>query len=399
MTVRDMTVPHRRVPHRRTSRPGLLVAFVLAGTAAGHAQSLDSRPLDSRPLDSRPLDSRPPEVRSPEMRSLDWQPVSARDRTALAHAITVGAEEQLPLFACRASVGSGIHPGRFRSDFNGCHIGYGNQELSVMPFEVLTSPWQDDADGGIPPNSLVAGQRVLVGPAPVASAPIGPAPIGPAPIGSAPIGSAPAGLLQAGLSQSGPLQSGLPRRFDLLALFPCRAVFQGSVQVGEVAANDRGCSFGFGGRQVIEPKYQVLWRAPWMTWSAGIAHQVAGGAVVAGIEGGEPFYVCRAADRFGLHPGKIKQSAPGCSIASDGHELVATRFALLVPRWLPGNAGTIPLAALPAGQDRHEPLFLCRTQVRSTLQIGRIADHLASCRVGMGGGEAVSQAYDVLSEE
>ena len=284
--------------------------------------------------------------------SLDWQQVSQQDKSALTFAIPIGTEEKLPLYACRAEAGEGVHPGRFRNDFSGCHIGFGGKEISVMPFEVLASAWQDGKEGGIPFNSFVGGQRV---------------------------------------------KSAQPG-FNLIPLFPCRASYQGTLQLGEVAADDKGCSFGFGGRQVTEQKYQVLWAAPWLSWNTGIVHQIPSDAVSAGSEGSETFYICRAHDQIGLHPGKIKQGAPGCSMASDGKEVITAQFSILTLHWLPGHAGTIPIAAIPTGNERRALLFLCRAQVRDTVQIGKIDEELASCHVGMIGAEMTSQSYDVLSE-
>ena len=285
--------------------------------------------------------------------SLDWQPIVGEDKTALTYALRIGEEDHLALYACRAKIGAGVHPGRFREDFTGCHIGFGGQEVSVAPFDVLTSAWQDGANGGVPPHSLAAGQRAVVG---------------------------------------------STARFNLTTLYPCRAIYQNSVQVGEIASGDRSCHFGFGGREVSELTYQVLWDAPWMTWIAGIVHQIPPDAIVAGIEGGESFYVCRAGDRTGVHPGKVKQSSPGCSFPSEGNEVVATQFSLLVPRWVAGNAGTIPVTALPVGNERQDLIYLCRTQMKNTVQIGKITEQFAACHVGMQGGENASQAYDILSE-
>ncbi len=284
--------------------------------------------------------------------SLDWQVVTEKDRSALVYAIEVGEEEQLPLYACRAKAGRGVQTGRFRNDFTGCHVGYAGQELSVIPFEVLAPAWQDAADGIVPAGSFLGGERVV---------------------------GSPTGM------------------FGLAPSFPCRAAYQGNTQVGTVVAGDRGCSFGFGGRQVTETHYQVLWHAPWLQWAPGIVHQLPRTAVPAGTEAGEVFYICRASDSTGLHAGKIKQSSPGCSIASDGKELVTPLFSVLTPRWLEGNSGMIPRAALPVGIEREDPLYLCRSQIRGTIQIGKISEQLASCRVGMTGGEVPSMAYEVLS--
>lgn len=284
--------------------------------------------------------------------SLDWQLVTETDKSALNYAVQAGHEEQLPLYACRVKAGQGVQTGRFRSDFTGCHVGYAGQELSVIPFEVLAPAWQDAANGTVPAGSFLGGQRTVVSP------------------------------------------KGM---FGLAASYPCRAAYQGGTQVGTVVAGDRGCSFGFGGRQVTETHYQVLWHAPWMQWAPGIIHQLPLTAVAAGTEAGEVFYICRASDATGLHAGKIKQSSPGCSIGSDGKEIVTQLFSVLVPRWLESNSGMIPRAALPAGVEREDAVYLCRTQIRGSMQIGKINEQLASCRVGMMGGEIPSMAYEVLS--
>jgi hypothetical protein len=285
--------------------------------------------------------------------SLGWQSLEPGDENVLTYAISVGQEDHLPLYACRAQAGGGTHTGRYRSDFTGCHIGFAGQEISVQPFEVLTSAWQDGLGGAIPPGSLVAGQR------PVLST---------------------------------------TNRFDLAPLYPCHTTYMDSTQVGEIAAGDPGCRFGFAGRQVTMRKYQVLWDAPWMTWVAGTIGQIPLDAVVAGTEGGERFYVCRGGDRTGVHPGKIKQTSPGCAFASDGAEVVVGQFAVLVPRWLAGDAGTIPVSALPVGNEKQDLIYLCRAQVHDSVQIGKMTDQLPACHIGMQGKENASPLYEILSE-
>jgi Protein of unknown function (DUF3421) len=293
-----------------------------------------------------------PWARSGLAQSLDWQTFRPGEANILAYAINVGQEDHLPLYACRARSGDGTQTGRYRSDFTGCHIGYAGQEISVQPFEVLTAAWQGGTGGSVPPGALVAGQR------PAAS---------------------------------------IATRFDLAPLYPCHAAYQDSIQVGEIAAGDPGCRFGYGGRQVTMRTYEVLWQSPWMSWVPGTIGQIPPDAVIAGKEGGEPFYVCRAGDSTGVHPGKIKQSSPGCAFASDGAEGVAGQFAVLVPRWVAGDAGTIPVSALPVGNEKHDLIYLCRAQVHEAVQIGKITDKLPACHIGMMGKENTSPAYEVLS--
>ena len=41
------------------------------------------------------------------------------------------------LYVCRAPFNGGLHPGKIRTEFKGCNIGYGGQERTVFPYEVL----------------------------------------------------------------------------------------------------------------------------------------------------------------------------------------------------------------------------------------------------------------------
>jgi len=41
------------------------------------------------------------------------------------------------LFICRGPYKGGVHPGKIRSGFNGCNIGYGGREVTVNPYDVL----------------------------------------------------------------------------------------------------------------------------------------------------------------------------------------------------------------------------------------------------------------------
>lgn len=41
------------------------------------------------------------------------------------------------LFICRAPYKGGFHPGKIRAAFRGCNIGYGGNEVTVNPYDVL----------------------------------------------------------------------------------------------------------------------------------------------------------------------------------------------------------------------------------------------------------------------
>ena len=52
-------------------------------------------------------------------------------------ALQAGSEEGKPLYVCRVAHGGGQHPGKIRSDFDGCHIAWSGQEVSITTYEVL----------------------------------------------------------------------------------------------------------------------------------------------------------------------------------------------------------------------------------------------------------------------
>lgn len=282
-----------------------------------------------------------------------WRPaVTDESGTAeLESALPLGQEGGMPLYACRAALEGGLHIGRVRKDFTGCHVGHGGKEIEVAPFEVLAPSWRDSAREGIwAPGALRVGEMVVA-------------------------------------------------EGHLAKLFACRAVYQGRIQFGQAAAGQQGCSFGFGGQAItVTDGYSVLDAAPWMAWTAALGRNLPDGAVAGDEKGAAAPRLCRAADRDGLHPGKIDQGALGCSIVSDGREVVADRFEVLVPRWGLGLSGSIPVSAYPAGREGGAVQFVCRVRVHDTVQIGKASEVLGGCHVGMNHGESVYNEYDLLSQ-
>ena len=282
-----------------------------------------------------------------------WRPVSPDQRLDLETAVVVGHENGMPLYACRGLIGGQTHIGRLRSDFGGCHIGYSGREIEVNAFDVLSFSWQQAAEWDVPTGSIVAGTEIV--PSTLAA-------------------------------------------FASRTLYPCRSRYQGGVHLGEVASRTRGCVFGYGGERVVGQNYDVLGQESWLTWVAGRAGELPHGAVTGGGESGEPFMVCRAAERNGLRPGKIKASSSGCSIVSAARETVAERFEILTPRWMAPTDGKVPVAGVPSGSENATLQFVCRAKDGDSVQVGKTGEGLKGCHVGMGGREAIFEGYEVLAQ-
>lgn len=308
-------------------------------------------PKDTTSLKAAARDATSWEIATRKPSEGDWQAVDGENERILQDAVEVGNEDGIPLYPCRGAYKGGVQLGRLRADFRGCHIGYDGRETEVMPYEVLTVAWVEASLGEVPP-------------------------------GASPAGASPA------LASTSP--------FRVTPLMACRAAWRSTVQIGEV--RDGGCMFGFGGQQVMADRYEVLVASPWMTWAPAVPLSLGGTAIAGGNENGDKLYVCRAAAGGGLHVGKIKQAALGCSVTDGRRELVAKRFELLVPRWRTGTEGTLPVSALPQGRENGASQYLCRAQRNNTVQIGKVSENQAGCHIGMQGSEAVAPVYDVLGE-
>jgi hypothetical protein len=280
----------------------------------------------------------------------DWRPRNAAVPIQ-QDAVQAGVEDGFTLYPCRAAHDGGLHIGRLRADFRGCHIGYAGSEVEVAPYEMLTATWVQESDGQVPAGALAAGADPM-------------------------------------LSAAEP--------YRVAPLLPCRAAWRGGLHPGEVHAD--GCAFGFGGRQMLAASYEVLVLAPWMMWQVASPGALSDSGITAGNEGGEPFYLCRAAAAGGLHVGKIKRGSTGCGVVAGAQETIVERFELLVARWHAGTEGTMPVDAMPAGRENGASQYVCRGQSSDTVQIGKVSENLSGCHVGMQGSEIVLADYQVLGE-
>lgn len=114
----------------------------------------------------------------------------------------------------------------------------------------------------------------------------------------------------------------------------CRAPYNNGMHPGKLLG-DNGCSIGYGGREVLIPKYEVLTGTPQAQqaakWVRAQGGQAAPGAYVGGGEPGRPqLVVCRAPipNSQNIITGKLV--AQFCNISAGGREIQAPQYEVLV---------------------------------------------------------------------
>ena len=135
--------------------------------------------------------------------TLAWKP--AANGQIPPGAFVGGQEPGRQLVVCHARYNNGVHPGKVVA--RNCNIGWGGREILVPTYEVLVADpqrlaWVAAANGQIPRNAVVGGQE--------------------------------------------------PGR----NLAICRARYNNGVHPGKVVG--RNCNFGWGGREILAPTYEVL---------------------------------------------------------------------------------------------------------------------------------------------
>lgn len=111
-------------------------------------------------------------------------------------------------------------------------------------------------------------------------------------------------------------------------LYLCHARYNKGLHPGKVV--DNSCHIGWGGKEVLIRNYEVLTvpRSVRLNWVATSNGRTARGAVQGGDEKGRPLYVCRAAYKGGLHPGKVVDAS--CDISWGGREVLIRNYEVLV---------------------------------------------------------------------
>lgn len=136
--------------------------------------------------------------------------VRAKEGRPLPTNMVIGGQQSNPnftLFVCRANYNGGLHPGKLIA--GRCNIGWGGNEISLSHYEVLVAKrpmaWIAAANGYVPPKAVIGGYQ----------------------------------------------------QNQQLAV--CQAQYNGGTHPGKVVANM--CNFGWGGREITIPYYNVLVRS------------------------------------------------------------------------------------------------------------------------------------------
>ncbi len=110
-------------------------------------------------------------------------------------------------------------------------------------------------------------------------------------------------------------------------LFLCRVDYRGSQQPGKTWYGYNKCNFGYAGREIDSPNYQVYLQSykegHWMRGGHGIPE----GAMQVGRDtNGSTLYLCRAYFKGGIQPGKTWSGYNKCNVTYNGKEIRVRRF-------------------------------------------------------------------------
>ena len=107
---------------------------------------------------------------------------------------------------------------------------------------------------------------------------------------------------------------------DSTSYYVCRVEYSGGVHPGKVVG--KSCNIGYGGKEIVLPRYEVLTGARDGSW--GPPRNRLEGAFEAGSEQGRPLFLCRAEYRGGTHPGKVVSGV--CNFGWGGREISLSTF-------------------------------------------------------------------------
>jgi hypothetical protein len=335
------SVPSTVVSPCRSYLPSLTAALLAALAAAGCTGAPDAQPTteDVGTTASALLPKDPNWFDAGT--TADW------NRTIM----TGWDSDGTPLWPCRAEYAGGIHIGKSRADWTSCSIGYGGKEVYISTYQNLTVNWAPGSNGSIPSNAYAFGTDT-----PGAGEVVG------------------------------------------RTLYPCMAYVTASgvtvPQPGKIGLGFSGCNVPFYGTEKVVTNYTVLTTGiPLTTVSGRPFHKT---ALVGGTDvDGTSFYLCQAAYKGGIHPGKTKMDWSACKIAYGGKEVAISDSTFRVPI---ADFEAPPTTPVIAGREANGAVLgVCAALGDSGgMQVGKyLAD--GHCNYGYGGGErSVTSNYGVL---
>ena len=148
----------------------------------------------------------------------------------------------------------------------------------------------------------------------------------------------------------------------------CRAIYNKGVHPGKVVG--KNCNYGYGGKEVLAPQYDVLVGNPavlmqspqLVRWIAAQGGQVPHGAFFGAYEPGRPMLpICQAPHQGGVHVGKVVGG--NCNFGYGGREVLSPQYAVLVVGSIPlvPVIGTGPVA-IAAAQNQEQAATMAALQ-------------------------------------
>ncbi|XP_055371659.1 uncharacterized protein LOC129605757 isoform X2 [Condylostylus longicornis] len=203
-------------------------------------------------------------------------------------------------------------------------------------------------------------------------------------------GTVPPGAVSAGATTSGEM------------LYVGRGHWQGSLTPGKIHPSHRCLYIPYGGQEVRLDSYEVLIRAPALTWMPSSGSMLPANAIHAGHDSdGDQIYVGRAYHDGDLLPAKVIFNKNCAYVCHGGNEHVKHQFEILCGtsyRWLPASNGHVPPNSVEGGRTSNgEQLYIGRGHHCGSLTPGKIHPSHQCLYIPYGGQEIRLSSYEVLT--
>lgn len=245
------------------------------------------------------------------------------------------------LYICRAPYQGASQIGKTSATLPGCVFAYNGQQVVIQSYQVLTDfsmDWLPASGSNLPSNAFQLGDQ-------------------------------------------GP------------AVYACRTMLEGTLQVGQVRAGSAGCEIAIDGTTAVITSYSVLWK-PWMAATGG---NIPPNAVQSSTDtDGGALYVCRGYNASGvLYVGKVRSTFTGCNTAGG---IIASHEVLtgLNGSWVAYTSAVPDGGAWYAGSQGGKALYVCRFS-SITGETGGSGPFASSCEGEYGGFLRESASFEAFT--